>query len=236
MPSYRPGLPSLPPVVKTLIIVNVVVFCGQLAMPQLTEWGALHYWKSPLFKPHQIITHMFMHDPEPSHNFLHIIFNMLVLWMFGSTLEQYWGPKRFINIYLICGIGAAITQMVMIPFEAKQALNQALAVSPGASADDISAFLQEFTDHYSMIGASGAIMGLMAAFAWLFPNTEFYVFLIPIPIKAKYLIPVYVLYDLFGGFERHAGDNVGHFAHLGGALVGLLIVIFQNRRDRRNFY
>jgi len=233
MPSYRPGLPSLPPVVKTLVIVNAIVYFAQLSIPSLTEWGALHYWKSPLFKPHQIITHMFMHDPQ---NFLHILFNMLVLWMFGSTLEQYWGAKRFVNFYLICGIGAAITQMVMIPFEARQAINQAVGSTADVPADLLSNYVTQFTDEYSMIGASGAIMGLMAAFAWLFPNTEFFVFLIPIPIKAKYLIPVYVLFDLFGGFNRHAGDNVGHFAHLGGALVGLLIVIFQNRNNRRNFY
>jgi membrane associated rhomboid family serine protease len=195
-------------------------------MPGLTEWGALHYWKSPEFKPHQIITHMFLHG-----NFTHILFNMIALFFFGSMLENYWGAKRFLNFYLICGIGAAIVQMLMIPFEA----HQAIGPTPGVPQDIVDQAVNQYTDVYSMIGASGAIMGIMAAFAYLFPNTEIYIWG-AFPVKAKYLIPVYVLFDLFGGFSRSAGDNVGHFAHLGGALVGILIVIFTNRTNRRNFY
>src|SRR6185437_7747378 len=225
MPSYRPGLPSLPPVVKTLVIVNAIVYFAQLSIPSLTEWGALHYWKSPLFKPHQIITHMFMHDPQ---SILHILFNMLVLWMFGAILENYWGAKRFINFYMICGIGAAIAQMVMIPWEVTRAVH---AAYPPELWDEAIQFQLE---HFSMMGASGAIMGVMAAFAYLFPNTELLIFLVPIPVKAKYLIPIYVLIDIFGGIS--GGDNVAHFAHLGGALVGILLVILQNRNNRRNFY
>jgi membrane associated rhomboid family serine protease len=227
MPSFRSGNPSFPPVIKILIIINAIVYFAQKQIPDLTNWGALHYWQSPLFKPHQIITHMFMHDPE---NIFHIIFNMLILWMFGSILENYWGAKRFINFYLICGIGAALTQMAMIPWEVTRAVHA--AVPP----EDWVPAIQQNIDAYSMIGASGAIMGVMAAFAYLFPNTELFIFFVPIPIKAKYVIPIYVLIDLFGGFNRQAGDNTGHFAHLGGALVGLLIVLFQNRNNRRNFY
>ncbi|HVS97426.1 MAG TPA: rhomboid family intramembrane serine protease, partial [Puia sp.] len=162
MPSYRPGLPSFPPVIRTLLIMNAIVFFAQMQMPELTGWGGLHYWKSPLFKPHQIITHMFMHG-----GWSHIIFNMLTLWMFGSILENYWGAKRFINFYLICGIGAALAQMAMIPFEARQAVNHYLANNPGVTPDmvDVNGAIKEFTDNYSMIGASGAIMGVMAAFA-----------------------------------------------------------------------
>ena len=236
MPNFRPGLPNFPPVIKILLILNAIVFLAQngidgvsQGIPGLTEWGALHYWKSPLFKPHQIITHMFMHG-----GWSHIIFNMLALWMFGSILENYWGAKRFINFYLICGIGAALVQMAMIPFEARQAINHALASNPDVPTDEINAALHQFIDQYSMIGASGAIMGVMAAFAYLFPNTELFIYFIPIPVKAKYVIPVFVLIDIFGGIS--GGDNIGHFAHLGGAAVGLLIVIFQNRGNRRNFY
>jgi membrane associated rhomboid family serine protease len=217
---------NLPPVIRILLIINVVAFFAQQGMPALTEWGALHYFKSPLFKPHQVITHMFLHG-----GFTHILFNMIALYFFGGILENYWGAKRFLNFYLICGIGAAIVQMLMIPFEA----SRALGAVPGVPQDIIDANLRDFTDNYSMIGASGAIMGIMAAFAYLFPNTEIYIYY-AIPIKAKYLIPIYVLFDLFGGFSRQAGDNVGHFAHLGGALVGILIVIFMNRTNRRNFY
>lgn len=217
---------NLPPVIRILLIINVVAFFAQQGMPALTEWGALHYWKSPLFKPHQIITHMFLHG-----GFTHILFNMIALYFFGGILENYWGAKRFLNFYLICGIGAAIVQMLMIPFEASRALGPV----PGVPQEIIDENIRMFTDQYSMIGASGAIMGIMAAFAYLFPNTEIYIYY-AIPIKAKYLIPIYVLFDLFGGFSRQAGDNVGHFAHLGGALVGILIVIFMNRTNRRNFY
>ena len=224
MPNNRLGMPNLSPVIRILVILNVAAFLAQQAIPDLTEWGALHYWKSPSFKPHQIITHMFLHG-----SWGHIIFNMLALWMFGSTLENYWGAKRFLNFYLFCGLGAALVQMLMIPFEAARFAHA--SYPPEAWPQIIPAF----TDQYSMIGASGAIMGVMAAYAYLFPNNVFLVYF-AIPVKAKYLVLVYVLLDLFGGFSRGAGDNIGHFAHLGGAAVGFLIVLFSNRTNRRNFY
>jgi membrane associated rhomboid family serine protease len=224
--------PNLPPVIKTLLIINVLAWLAQIALANtvdLTELGGLHYWRSPLFKPHQLITHMFLHDPK---NPMHLIFNMLTLWVFGSTLENFWGPKRFLNFYLICGLGAALVQMALIPFEVTRQVHAAADIPveywPQA--------IQMNVDGYNMIGASGAIMGLAAGFAYLFPNTEFFIYFIPIPIKAKFLVPIYVLIDLFGGLNRSSGDNVGHFAHLGGALVGLLIVMFWNRNNRRNFY
>ncbi|MBS1662464.1 MAG: rhomboid family intramembrane serine protease [Bacteroidetes bacterium] len=222
----------IPPVIKVLLAINVVFFLAQVSLqesfPGLTDWGALHHWSSPRFKPHQVITHMFLHG-----GFMHILFNMLALWMFGSTLESYWGAKRFLNFYLICGIGAAVVQMLMVPWEIKREL---ISLNPGVPVEVMGDAIQEGINNYSMIGASGAIMGIAAAFAYLFPNTEFYMMFFPMPIKAKYLIPIYVLIDLFGGFSRRAGDNVGHFAHLGGALVGIIIVIIMNRNNRRNFY
>jgi membrane associated rhomboid family serine protease len=168
---------------------------------------------------------MFLHG-----GFTHILFNMLALWMFGTILENYWGAKRFLNFYLICGLGAAVVQILMIPYEAAQTAhnNYPPEVWPEA--------IQNGIDTYSMIGASGAIMGVMAAFAYLFPNTEMFLYFVPIPVKAKYVIPFYVLADLFGGFSRGQGDNIGHFAHLGGALVGIIIVIIMNKTNRRNFY
>jgi membrane associated rhomboid family serine protease len=221
---------NIPPVIRILLITNVVVYLAQLSFPGLTEWGALHHWSSPEFKPHQVITYQFLHDPN---SMLHIVFNMLVLWMFGGFMESYWGAKRFLNFYLICGIGAGLLQAAVIPWEIRHSLG---ALPPDVSVDEINAAIRPAIDHYQLIGASGAIMGVMAAFAYLFPNTEMMIFPIPMPVKAKYVVPVYVLIDLFGGFNRQAGDNVGHFAHLGGALIGLLIVIFTNRTNRRNFY
>lgn len=221
---------NIPPVIRILLITNVVMYMAQLSFPPLTEWGALHHWSSPAFKPHQIITYQFLHDPS---SWWHLVFNMLVLWMFGGYMENYWGAKRFLNFYLVCGIGAGLLQAVVIPWEIRHSLPDIASTAPPEAVNE---YVQQTINGYQLIGASGAIMGIMAAFAYLFPNTEMIIFPIPMPVKAKYVVPVYVLIDLFGGFNRQAGDNVGHFAHLGGALIGLLIVIFMNRTNRRNFY
>jgi membrane associated rhomboid family serine protease len=218
------------PIVYNLLIINGLVFALQNFLPQfnITEWGALHYYQSVLFKPHQLITNMFLHG-----SFMHILFNMFGLWMFGSILERFWGSKKFLIFYLICGISAGIFIELTIPFSAAQyAKIPELASSQIPVAEIINSYKQE----YSCIGASGAIMGIMAAFAYLFPNTEMYVWLIPIAVKAKYVIPVYILYDLFGGLNPSAGDNIGHFAHLGGALVGFLLVFYWNKTNRKTFY
>ncbi len=198
------GFGSVPPVIKNLLIINGLVFLAQYVFEQqgiqLEIWGALWGIGTGNFKVWQLITYQFMHG-----NVAHIFFNMLTLWMFGSTLERFWGSKRFIAFYLVCGVFAGVAQLVM----------QSTGVA---------------------LGASGAIMGLMAAYAYLFPNTEMFVMFIPIPVKAKYVIPCFMAYDLFGSIAPQAGDNVAHWAHLGGALAGIIIVIFWNRGNRKNFY
>lgn len=194
---------SLPPVVKNLLIVNGVVFLAQLVFAQskvLEIYGALWPFNSGYFKIWQLITHMFMHA-----NFMHILFNMFGLWMFGSVLENFWGPKRFFQFYIVCGLIAAIAHLLSGP------------------------------DYYA-VGASGAIMGVLAGFAYLFPNTPLYLMLIPIPIKAKWAIPGLMAIDLFGAIGQRPDDNVAHWAHLGGAFAGLVLVIFWNRNNRRTFY
>jgi membrane associated rhomboid family serine protease len=220
------------PVIFNLIIINVLVYLAQILVHpfDVTQWGALHYYKSSLFKPHQLITCMFMHDPG---GFAHILFNMFALWMFGSILEKFLGSKRFLIFYLICGVGASILIQLTIPFSADQYAKTAPELLQGYSFADIAAAYRE---NYSMIGASGAIMGVMAAFAYLFPNTALYVFFIPIPVKAKYVIPVFILIDLFGGLYQFKGDNIGHFAHLGGALVGILLIMYWNKTNRKTMY
>lgn len=220
------------PVVLNLIIINALVYIAQKMVLSfdVTEWGALHYYKSDLFKPHQFITSMFMHDTA---SFGHILFNMFALWMFGSILERFLGSKRFLIFYLMCGIGAGIVIQLSIPFSAEQFAKSPQALSHGM---DASQLIEAYKQQYEAIGASGAIMGVMAAFAYLFPNTELYVMFIPIPVKAKYVIPVLVFIDLFGGLHQFAGDNIGHFAHLGGALFGFLIIFFWNKTNRRTFY
>jgi membrane associated rhomboid family serine protease len=210
------------PVVFNLIIINVLMLAAQHIIKEfdLTDWGALRYFKSSEFQPHQLVTNMFLHDQK---GFGHIIFNMLALWMFGSILEKFWGSKRFLIFYLVCGLGASVLVQFTIPFSAAQI----------ASAQGIP--VEVVKEVYQAIGASGAIMGVMAAFAYLFPNTELFMFLIPIPIKAKFAIPIMALIDLFGGLYRIQGDNIGHFAHLGGALVGFLLVLYWNK-NRKQFY
>lgn len=224
------------PVILNLIIINVLVYmCQQLITPfNVTEWGALHYFKSPLFKPHQLITHMFMHDTS---GIAHLLFNMFTLWMFGSMLENYIGSKRFLIFYMLCGFGAGLLTQLSIPYSADMFAKSAEGLQFAAQHNmGVSETIVQYEIEYQMIGASGAIMGVMAAFAYLFPNTEMYIMLIPVPVKAKYVIPVYVLIDLFGGLYQFAGDNIGHFTHLGGALVGFLLAYYWNKTNRKTFY
>ncbi|HVG16825.1 MAG TPA: rhomboid family intramembrane serine protease [Chitinophagaceae bacterium] len=205
--NYRAD--NFPPVVKNLIIVNVVVFIAQLGLDasfNLTYKLALHPVSSPEFRAYQVITHMFTHSPA---GFMHILFNMFGLWMFGKLLENLWGPKRFLNFYLLCGIGAAIVHLIV----------ESITGGSGWA-----------------VGASGAIMGIFAAFGYLFPNTELFIMFIPIPVKAKWAVLGLAAYDLFGGIAKSGGDNVAHFAHLGGALTGFIIVLIWNKKGRGRFY
>ena len=230
--SYGNSLHRSNPIVFNLIIINVLIFVAQLLIKpfNVTEWGALHYYTSPLFYPHQLITNVFLHSPD---NFAHILFNMFCLWTFGTILEKVWGSKRFLIFYLVCGVGASLILMLSIPFSAEQFAKSAEAAQFGGYSASL---VESFKQQYSALGASGAIMGLEAAFVYLFPNTQLYIMFIPIPIKAKYVIPFFILIDVFGGFYHMQGDNVGHFAHLGGALIGFLFVFFWNRTNRKTFY
>jgi membrane associated rhomboid family serine protease len=141
--------------------------------------------------------------------FSHILFNMFSLWMFGKILETVWGGKRFLLFYLISGIGAAAAHLAVQYFMGGEG---------------------------PAVGASGAIMGVLVAFGYLFPNTELFILFIPFPIKAKWVVIGYIAIDLFSGVARFSGDNIAHFAHLGGALTGFILVLFWNKNDRRRFY
>ena len=224
------------PIVLNLIIINVLAYLAQqfISPFNVTEWGALHYFKSPLFKPHQLITNMFLHDAK---SVSHLLFNMFGLWMFGSIMENYLGSKRFLLFYLICGIGAGILIQFTVPFSADVFINSSDGAAFAAKYNlSLPEALEVYKQDYSALGASGAIMGVMAAFAYLFPNTELFIMFIPIPVKAKYVIPGFILIDLFGGLHQFAGDNIGHFAHLGGALVGFLLILYWNKTNRKTFY
>jgi membrane associated rhomboid family serine protease len=236
MNQYRPSrFAFLPPIVKNLLIINVLFFIATLVFEQsdisLIKLLGVYYFDSPNFKIWQVISYMFMHG-----GFAHILFNMLALYMFGSTLENVWGSKRFLNFYLITGLGALFLQMVVQAIE--------VYFATGGITIDVTNFqssdpevIKTLTDIYytPMVGASGAIFGLLLAFGMMFPNSELFIFPIPVPVKAKFLIPVYIVLELFLGVAKFNNDSVAHFAHLGGALFGFILVKYWSKNRFHKF-
>ena len=215
------------PAVLNLIIINAIVFFAQTLFgglndeSSITDLFALHHYRSEDFRLYQVITHMFMHA-----SFLHILFNMFALWMFGTAVERIWGPKRFLIFYFLCGIGAAVVQM------ASYAYNFRVIDSMVLNMDQLNQY-NEMLRRNATVGASGAIMGVVAAFGYMFPNTEMMIMPIPVPVKTKWAVLGIIAIDVFSGIAGNPGDNVAHFAHVGGALTGFLIVYFQNRGGMR---
>jgi len=231
---YRPS--AFPPVVKNLIIINVLVYLAQATLgesyPFISNYFALHDIHSVYFKPHQVISYMFMHGGVD-----HLLFNMLALWMFGSLLENTWGPKRFLFFYVITGVGAALLHLAVLYFEMTPAweyLNQLPAETREGVINGNYVVMGKAING-STVGASGAIFGCLAAFGYLFPNSLIYLYFF-VPIKAKWFVIIYGAIELWMGVRNSAGDNVAHFAHLGGALVGLIIVIIWNKNNRKTLY
>ena len=226
MTEFRMGrFQAIPPVIKNLIIINALAFLAKLALePSIDFTGivALYPVTSSNFRWYQIITHMFAHA-----NFFHILFNMFALWMFGSVLENLWGSKRFLIFYLSCGLGSAFLHLAMQHYRFLELVKELPQYDPQSIADNALG---------PAVGASGAIMGLFAAFGYLFPNSELIILPIPFPIKAKYAVLIFMGIDLFGGIASVSGDNIAHFAHLGGAITGLLIVWIWNKKNRKRFY
>lgn len=237
-------LDSIPPVTKNLLIINVLVFlaCTLLTSVPMREYLSLFFYESTLFKPHQFITYMFMHG-----GFTHLFFNMFALFMFGRTLEMVWGPKRFLSYYLLTGIGAAVLQLLIsylryssliaeIPVEAIPELLERINVEGRA----LIASQRNYTDpilggingivNVPMVGASGAIFGILVGFGMLFPNAELMMIPIPIPIKAKYFVIGYGALELFLGLSNNPSDNVAHFAHLGGLFTGLIFLLYWKKK------
>jgi membrane associated rhomboid family serine protease len=237
-------LRNLPEVVKNLLIINVLMFLGIQVFPEYRELLALHNMGSEYFMPHQLVTHIFMHG-----SFAHLLFNMFALGMFGSTLEKVWGGKKFLIVYFVSAVGALLLQLLFNYYNYSSALaaysdSEIEQIKSIVSVLDFSAqypsylipgIEAEYYNNIGMVGASGAIMGLLAAFAYLFPNTELMLIFLPIPIKAKFFIPFYMLVELFLGVNRFEWDNIAHFAHLGGAIAGFILVYFWNKK-RDSFY
>lgn len=226
---------SIPPVIKNLVILNALVFFAQQIFGDEGPNGnvvenlfALHDVHSVYFRPHQLITHMFMHG-----GIAHLLFNMLALWMFGSILENLWGSKRFLVFYIMSGLGAAFLHLGVLYVEMKEVMEIFLQL-PASQQEEL-LYSRSFKLNTPTVGASGAVFGCLAAFGYLFPNSLIYVYFF-IPIKAKWFVIIYAGLELWLGVQNSAGDNVAHWAHLGGALVGFLLVLYWNKRNRSHFY
>lgn len=248
MEQYSPtNFKVLPPVVKNLLIINGLMYLATLALNNslgfdLSEILGLKYFESLQFKPYQLITYMFMHA-----NFQHLFFNMFALWMFGSVVENYWGPKRFLIYYFVTGIGAAVVQMAVNYFQiahleasmSQEQINLVLNEGYNAIVNH-----QNFVDlpmaqlnalyHTSTVGASGAVFGLLLAFGMLFPNSMIYMYFL-FPIKAKWFVIGYGALELYSGISG-SSDGIAHFAHLGGMLFGIFLILYWKRRDKDRFF
>ncbi|MDD3281329.1 MAG: rhomboid family intramembrane serine protease [Bacteroidales bacterium] len=275
---YSPGRFSiLPPVIKNLLIINILCFLATVVLERslginLYDLLGLHYFKSDYFSPYQFITYMFMHG-----DFTHLFFNMFALWMFGSTIENVWGSKKFIVFYLITGIGAALTHYLIIHLQISSdiALIQAGIQSPDLDTlgqlisnhkfmlkensgeiwnqfvafkenvhslqlypnnveiqENISAFLSSYLDYFvglpNVVGASGSVYGLLLAFGMLFPNAMIYIYFL-FPMKAKWFVLIFGVIELASGIFG-SSDGVAHFAHLGGMIFGLLLILLWKRK------
>ena len=235
MTEFRPGGFSLiPPVIKNLVIINVLIWLAQQVFSNnpnfsIEDLFALHDVHSVYFRPHQLVTYMFLHGPGLSH----ILFNMFALWMFGSILENLWGAKRFLIFYLICGIGAGVLHLVSLYIEMLPAW-ESFKMLPGYKQEEL-LYSDRFIFNSTTVGASGAVMGCLAAFGYLFPNSVIYLYFF-LPIKAKWFVIIYGALELWMAIRNSAGDNVAHWAHLGGAAFGLALVWLWNKTNRKTFY
>jgi membrane associated rhomboid family serine protease len=236
MNGFGGGYFSLPPVVKNIILINVLMLLVDFAAKSvfgvdLTMVLGLYFPKSEQFMPVQIVTHMFMHG-----GFWHIFLNMYALYIFGQVLENVWGPKRFFIYYIICGLGAALTHETVIAFQYAhlvQSLNPDSLQTVISEGTALFRQSQLFTDpdmqklqlllNTPTVGASGAVFGILLAFGVLFPNTQLMLLFPPIPIKAKYFVLIYGGIELFMAVTQ-PGSNIAHAAHLGGMLFGYLLI------------
>lgn len=281
MNSYSPQqFSTLPPVIKNLIIINVLFFLATMAFQHMTGGGqlsdilGLHFPSASQFMPYQFITYMFMHG-----GFSHIFMNMFALWMFGNVLENIWGPKKFLIYYFVTGIGAALTHYAIFYFEISPTLSAIDAYIANPSLEKFSAFTGsqyfsiptgEFRDIFNVfvnkynellvsnprqavaesvqlmynyreavlnapvvVGASGSVFGVLLAFGLMFPNSLIYLYFF-IPIKAKWFVIIYGAIELFSGVANMQGDNVAHFAHLGGMVFGYALLYYWENKQKRN--
>lgn len=248
-------LNNIPQVTKNLLLLNIMFYIVSLVLASngtdLTRELGAHYFNSILFQPYQIVTHMFMHSLT---DFFHILFNMLLLVMFGAHLERVWGARKYFIFYVACGLGAIVLynsigvwqimdlknqliqdgyDLTILNNKVESASFEAISLNSDNSQYILESYIAKTYSH--LVGASGAIFGLLAGFALLFPNTELMLLFPPIPIKAKYLIGGYLAFEIYSSIFR-SNDQIAHLAHVGGAVVGIIIILIWRKRDRQNFW
>ena len=235
-------------IVKHLIIINVIFFLASIVFGELMyDLFAMHYPNNSDFIFWQPVTHMFMHG-----DITHILFNMFGLWMFGTPLEQMWGKQKFVFFYLSAGFGAVLIQTIVYHYDVMSVTQ--ILIDNGLTNSDVDAFyktgrlntsiIQSVGEDrlYSgiqsfkavMVGASGALYGILVAFAMLFPNVQLMLLFPPIPIKAKFFVPLLILFDLFFGFTSYSVGPIAHFAHIGGAVTGFLMMWYWKKNQFNN--
>ena len=247
--QYSPGgFSILPPVVKNLLIINFLFFIATLAFKQffsidLNEILGLHYFQSERFRLYQTYTYMFMHG-----SFSHLFFNMFALWMFGSAIENFWGWKRFLVYYLATGIGAGLVQEAVYGIRIHQIMSQLTPEMIEMVKNEGLNLLRQDKNyaHQLMgnlnlllntgtVGASGSVFGLLLAFGMMFPNTLIYLYFL-FPMKAKWFVIGYGAIELWLGIANRSGDNVAHFAHLGGMLFGIILILLWRKNKKNPYY
>ncbi|MCD8317370.1 MAG: rhomboid family intramembrane serine protease [Paraprevotella sp.] len=217
---------NMPPVTKNLIIINLLFFLAKLVAVRygmdLDNLLGLNFFLAPDFRLYQFFTYMFMHG-----GFEHILFNMFAVWMFGRVMESYWGGRRFLLYYMVCGVGAGLVQEgVQYVSYLWQGLSAYETVNIGYSVMSMSEYLNSWTT----VGASGAVYGILLAFGMSFPNERLFIFPLPVPIKAKFFVIGYAVIELLSALGN-SGDGVAHFAHLGGMIFGLLLILYWRKNN-----
>ena len=235
-------------IVKHLIIINVIFFIASIVFGELMyDLFAMHYPNNSDFIFWQPVTHMFMHG-----DITHILFNMFGLWMFGTPLEQMWGKQKFVFFYLSAGFGAVLIQTIVYHYDVMSVTQ--ILLDNGLTNSDVNDFFKTGRLNTSiiqsvgedrlysgiqsfkavMVGASGALYGILVAFAMLFPNVQLMLLFPPIPIKAKFFVPLLILFDLFFGFTSYSVGPIAHFAHIGGAVTGFLMMYYWKKNQFNN--
>lgn len=231
---------QIPPVTRNIILINVLVWVVEMIAPRfgntIINTLGLHFWGGSKFNPIQLATYLFIHSNTTA---LHVLFNMFTLYMFGRAMEHVWGSRRFLIYYFVCGIGAGILQEVVWQITWHHEFISSLAhlngtgyhtmdayISSGIASGDMECIdsIRAMKNSLMCVGASGAIFGILLGFAFVFPNIPMYLFFIPVPIKAKYMVGAYAVLEFFLGIAG-TGTTVAHFAHLGGMLFGLILLL-----------